>query len=66
LLKLWYIYTMTITKEKKMHLVVDEKIGDVVSKEVERRNKKLKPGERRHTSKSVTEEAIIYWKDNNK
>jgi len=47
-----------------MHLVVDDKTGELITTEVKKRNRFPKPGERKATKKSVTEEAVIFWKEN--
>ncbi len=44
-----------------MHLVVNDKIGELVVNEMNRRNKVRKVGERKHTKKSITHEAILLW-----
>jgi len=49
-----------------MHLVVDNKVGELITSEVKRRNRYLKPGQRKHTKRTVTEEIILEWKENKK
>ncbi len=49
-----------------MHLVVDKKVGALIDNEVNRRNRYLKPGQRKHTKRTVTEEIILTWQENKK
>ena len=49
-----------------MHLVVDNKLGELITNEVKRRNRYPKPGERKATVKSITEEIILSWEENRK
>jgi hypothetical protein len=50
---------------KRNHLVVSPEVGKLIDDEVVRRNKELPIGDRVHTKRSVSEEAVTYWAKRN-
>lgn len=50
----------------RKYLTISLEVNEIFEKEIDRRNRKLKPGERSHTKQSATEEAILFWKENKK
>ena len=49
-----------------MHLVVDNRVGELITSEVNRRNRYLKPGQRKHNKRTVTEEIVLSWEEKRK
>ena len=51
---------------KRKFLALDPNVVKIVDDEVIKRNKNLSTGERKHTQKSVGEEAIMFWSKRDK